>query len=300
MISELKPYSAYKDSGLPWLGEVPKHWAIVRIKNLFREIDRRNGNSGSTLLSLTRSRGILPQAEASNRIASVENLSKYKLCKPGDLVMNRMQAWSGMFAISTYEGCISPDYSLFLPVKPLDVKYFEYVFKTPLLIEQFAQRSKGIGTGFNRLYTPDFGVVPLAIPSVEEQSKIATFLDYADRRIRRYIRSKQKLIKLLEEQKQVIINQAVTRGLDPNVSLKPSGIEWLGDIPARWDLKKVKFLVASRGGMTPSKAEANYWNGEIPWVSPKDMKVLELVDSEDHISDLALKWKQELYFFLLM
>ncbi|PSN15954.1 hypothetical protein C7293_04910 [filamentous cyanobacterium CCT1] len=254
MIGELKPYLTYKDSGVPWLGEVPKHWALVRIKNLFREVDRRNGNSGSTLLSLTRSRGILPQAEASKRIASVEDLSKYKLCKPGDLVMNRMQAWSGMFAVSTYEGCISPDYSLFLPVKPVEVKYFEHLFKTPLLVEQFAQRSKGIGTGFNRLYTPDFGVVPLALPPLEEQAQIATFLDYADRRIRRYIRSKQKLIKLLDEQKQVVINQAVTRGLNPNVPLKPSGIEWLGDIPEHWEVVKLGRLINLKTGF-PFKSD---------------------------------------------
>ena len=166
MIGDLKPYDDYKDSGVPWLGKVPEHWNTTRIKNVFHEVDRRNGTSESTLLSLTRSRGILPQSEASNRIASVENLSKYKVCKPGDLVMNRMQAWSGMFAVSTYGGCISPDYSIFLPVQPAAIKYFEYLFKTPLLIEQFTQYSKGIGTGFNRLYTPDFGAIELAVPSL--------------------------------------------------------------------------------------------------------------------------------------
>ena len=127
------------------------------------------------------------------------------------------------------------------------------------------------------------------VPSTDEQTAIATFLDYADRHIRRYILSKQKLIKLLEEQKQGIINEAVTRGLDPNVPMKRSGIEWLGDIPEGWNLKKIKLLVNSRGGMTPSKTEINYWNGDIPWVSPKDMKVLELFDSKDHISSLALQ-----------
>ncbi|HEX9690657.1 MAG TPA: restriction endonuclease subunit S [Gemmatimonadales bacterium] len=237
-----------KDSGVPWLGEVPEHWEVRRIKTLFHEKDERSGDAGGLLLSLTRARGILPQAEASNRIASAEDLSKYKVCRRRDLVMNRMQAWSGMFAVSPQDGLVSPDYSVFDPVGALVVKYFEHLFKTPVLVDQFAQRSKGIGSGFNRLYTPEFGSVPVVVPPLPEQAAIVRFLDHADRRIRRYIRAKQKLIKLLEEQKQAIIHRAVTRGLDPNVRLKPSGVEWLGDVPEHWDVRRLKTLCGMRSG----------------------------------------------------
>jgi type I restriction enzyme, S subunit len=240
MIHHLKPYPAYKDSGAPWLGDVPEHWEVRRIKTLFREKDERSGNGRGVLLSLTRSRGILPQTEASNRIASAEDLSKYKLCQPGELVMNRMQAWSGMFAVSSLEGLVSPDYSVFKPFSASNVKYFEHLFKTPILVDQFARRSKGIGSGFNRLYTPDFGSVPVIAPSFLEQTAIVRFLDYMGRRIQRYIRAKQNLIKLLEEQKQAIIHSAVTRGLNPNVRLKPSGVEWLGDVPEHWEVRRAK------------------------------------------------------------
>ena len=240
MIADLKPYSAMKDSGVLWLGNVPEHWEVRRIKTLFREEDERNGTSDSVLLSLTRARGIVPQAEASSRIASTEDLSKYKVCRTGDLVMNRMQAWSGMFALSTYEGVVSPDYSVFGPIANIEVKFFEHLFKTPVFVDQFAQRSKGIGSGFNRLYTPDFGAVAAVVPPLPEQAAIVRFLDHVDRRIRRYIRAKQKLIKLLEEQKQAIIHRAVTRGLDLNVRLKPSGVEWLGDVPAHWEIRRIK------------------------------------------------------------
>ncbi len=235
MIAGLKPYPAYKDSGVPGLEEVPKHWELRRIKTLFREKDERNDGQG-VLLSLTRSQGIIPQSQATNRIASAEDFSKYKFCRRGDLVMNRMQAWSGMFALSGYDGLVSPDYSTFVALGSHNVKYFELLFKTPLLVEQFAQRSKGIGSGFNRLYTPDFGSVPVAVPPLSEQDAIVRYLDYMDRRIRRYIRAKQTLIKLLEEQKAAIIHRAVTRGLDPNVRLKPSGVEWLGDVPEHWEV----------------------------------------------------------------
>ena len=236
----LAPYPTYKDSGIPWLGEVPEHWEVRRIKTLFHEKDERSNNRTGLLLSLTRAQGIVPQGEASSRLASAEDLSKYKVCRPGDLVMNRMQAWSGMFSLSSYEGLVSPDYSVFGTVGGAKVKYFEHLFKSPCFVDQFARQSKGIGSGFNRLYTPDFGAIHFLVPPVAEQAAIVKFLDYMDRRIRRYVSAKKKLIKLLEGQKQAIIQRAVTRGLDPDVILKPSGVESLGEVPVHWDVRRLR------------------------------------------------------------
>jgi len=251
MMTNVKPYPAYKDSGVEWLGQVPAHWEVRRIKTLFRETDERNGDGRRPLLSLTRARGIVPQAEASNRVASVEDLSNYKVCKSGDLIMNRMQAWSGMFAVSSTDGVISPDYSVFQPKTAIDVNYFEALFKTPVLVGEFAKRSKGIGSGFNRLYTPDFGAVAIVSPPLPEQTAIVRFLDYMDRRMRRYIRTKQKLIKLLEEYKQALIHQAVTGKIDvrtgqPYPAYKPSGVEWLGEVPAHWEVRWLRTVVEIR------------------------------------------------------
>ena len=247
MFPDSKPYSSYRTSGVEWLGEVPTHWEVRRIKTLFREKDERSNDRYGELLSLTRSHGLIPQAKASNRIASIEDLSNYKVCRPGDLVMNRMQAWSGMFAVPSQEGLISPDYSVFELVGESEVKYFEHLFKTSLLVEQFAQKSKGIGSGFNRLYTADFGSIPTIVPPLPEQTAIVRFLDHADRRIRRYIRAKQKLIALLEEQKQAIIDQTVTGQINvrtgqPYPTYKPSGVEWLTQVPVHWNLLRGKFL----------------------------------------------------------
>ncbi|MFV1968508.1 MAG: restriction endonuclease subunit S, partial [Pirellulaceae bacterium] len=253
---------------------------MKRIKALFREKDERSGDGEGTLLSLTRAKGIVPQTEASNRIASTEDLSKYKVCRPGDLVMNRMQAWSGMFALSSIEGVVSPDYSVFGSIGSADVKYFEHLFKTPLLVDQFAQRSKGIGSGFNRLYTPDFGAVPVVVPPLPEQAAIVRYLDYVDRRIRRYIRAKQKLIGLLEELKAAIIHRAVTRGLpaaaaaqaglDPNVRIKHSGVEWLGEVPEHWGVVSLGMAVDSiQTGPFGSQLHASeYVTGGIPIINP--------------------------------
>ena len=159
--------------------------------------------------------------------------------------MNRMQAWSGMFAVATQGGLISPDYSLFRPITAANVKYFEYQLKTPILVRQFAQRSRGIGSGFNRLYTPDFGAVFVIAPPLAEQNAIVRYLDYVDGRIGRYIRGKEKLVALLAEEKQAVIHRAVTRGLDANVRLKHSGVEWLGDVPAHWEVRRLKVNTAN-------------------------------------------------------
>ena len=261
MRSILQPYCDYKPSGVEWLVNVPGSWCVTRLKFLFREKDLRAGDKGGVLLSLTRSRGLLPQTEASKRIASVEDLSKYKVCRPGDLVMNRMQAWSGMFAASSYDGVVSPDYSVFEATALSEVKFFEHLFKTPLLVTQFALRSKGIGSGFNRLYADDFGAVPVPVPSLLEQAAIARYLDHVDRRIQRYIRSKQKLIALLEEQKQAFIHQAVTgqihvRTGQPYPAYKDSGVDWLGKVPEHWELKRFKFLAqVANGQVDPRRPE---------------------------------------------
>ena len=283
MIEELKPYPSMKDSGVEWLGEVPEHWDVRRIKTLFREKDERSGDGSGLLLSLTRARGILPQSEASNRMASATDLSKYKVCRPGDLVMNRMQAWSGMFAVSSHEGLVSPDYSVFARTEPSQVQYFEHLFKTPVLVDQFAQASKGIGTGFNRLYTPEFGAVPAVVPPLPEQTAIVRFLDYADRRIRRYIRAKQKLIKLLEEQKQAIIHRAVTRGLDPDVPLKDSGVEWLGEVPEHWELRAAKWFFREVDDRSETGTEELFSVSHLTGVTPRSEKNVTMFKAESYI-----------------
>ena len=246
VLSNLESYLVQTDSGIRWLGSIPSHWILSRVKFLLRERDRRAGENGGILLSLTRTRGLLPQADLSTRLARVEDLSNYKVCRPKDLVMNRMQAWSGMFAVSQYHGVVSPDYSVFETIMPSEASFFEYLFKTPLMVSEFASRSKGIGSGFNRLYTNDFGDIKIAFPPVSEQESIVRFLDSANGYIQNCIRAKQKLIALLAQQKCAIINHAVTRGLNPTVRSKPSSVEWLGEVPAHWTVRRLRNTCSMR------------------------------------------------------
>lgn len=270
MTTFLSTYPTYKDSGMQWLGKVPIQWKMRRIKLLFKEKDERAGKPKRVLLSLTRSHGLLPQSEASKRIASVEDLSNYRVCRPGDLVMNRMQAWSGMFAVSSYHGVVSPDYCVFKSNIFCDVKFFEYLFKTQLLSSQFALRSRGVGSGFNRLYTNDFGDISVPVPPPLEQGLIVRFLDSTDRYVNHYIRAKQNLIKLLEGKRQTIIQSAVARGLDPNVSRKPSGIEWVGAIPRHWTVTRLR-AVLSRPTQNGLFKRKDHFGRGVPLINVADV-----------------------------
>ena len=246
MIADLKPYPQYKESGLPWLGRVPGHWSVRRIKTVLRETDCRSADGLGTLLSLTRVRGLIPHEDMTNKMHSARTLVGYKRYSSGQLVMNRMQAWSGMFGAGQINGLVSPDYAVFDVLGGHAIKLVLPRLKAPDLVAQFALESKGIGSGFNRLYTDRFGSIRISLPPLEEQAAIVLFLDWANGRLERAIRAKRKVIALVNEQKQAIIHRAVTRGLDHSVPLKPSGIPWLGEIPAHWEVVALGRLCTAR------------------------------------------------------
>ena len=248
MIADLKPYSNYRESGLPLLGKVPEHWVVVRIKTVLRESDSRSTDGTGVLLSLTRNRGLIPRREMTDKQHSAKTLIGYKCYKSGQIVINRMQAWSGMFGSGAICGLVSPDYAVFDILGGHAEKFILERLKTQDLVGQFALESKGIGSGFNRLYTDRFGSISISLPSPGEQVAIVRFLNWANGQLEKAIRAKRKVITLLNEQKQVIIHRAVTRGLDPSVPLKPSGIPWLGDIPQHWEVRRLKSFAHLQSG----------------------------------------------------
>ncbi len=240
MIRDLKPYPAYKDSGLLWLGEVPEHWDILRARYLFREIDQRSQDGSETHLSMSQKLGLVPSSMVEQQALVSDSYAGGKLCEKGDIVLNRLKAHLGVFALAKHNGVISPDYTVLRRIRPMVGPYFEHVLRSAACRHELRIRAKGIVEGFWRLYTDDFYNIRLPVPEFTEQAAIDHFLDHADRRIQRYIRAKKKLVALLNEQKQAIIHRAVTRGLDPNVRLKPSGVEWLGEVPEHWTISRVK------------------------------------------------------------
>lgn len=236
----MEKYNEYKDSGVQWLGEIPSHWKIRRIKWLFREEDEKNVNLTYQLLSFSRNKGIIPFSAINEKAPSASDLSKYKVLHEGQLLENRMQAWSGMFGCSHIEGCVSPDYSVFSPYDSNVVtEYYACLFRIPIFVQQFANASKGIGDGFNRLYTPQFHKIYAIVPSTIEQHAIVFYLDTKCSKLDMFISNKEKEITLLQEMKQRVITDAVTRGLNPNVKFKPTNIPWLPEIPEHWEEKRL-------------------------------------------------------------
>ena len=265
MIAGLRPYPLMRDSGLPWLGEVPTFWNGMRLKRILRPIDHRSSTGCETLLSLRRDHGVVVYADHFSRPPQGATTVGFKLVRVGDLVVNRLQANNGLVFHSRLNGLVSPDYSVFEPRVPIRMEYISELLRTTVYKAHFRRESTGLGTGsagFLRLYDDTFLGTVVALPSLPEQSLILRFLDHADRRIRRYIRAKQKLIKLLEEQKQAIIHRAVTRGLDPNVRLKPSGVEWLGDVPEHWEVVRFKRRIGFQEG--PGIMAADFRDEGVP------------------------------------
>lgn len=240
MTPNLKPYPSCKDSGIPWLGEVPTHWEVLPNRALFAEVKKRN-HPEEQMLSVTITKGVIRQqallANSSKKDSSNQDKSAYKLVLPGDIAYNKMRAWQGAIGASDYRGIVSPAYVVQRPHKGAQSHYFHFLLRTPAFAKEAERWSYGITSDMWSLRPEHFKLIYGCLPPLPEQACIVRFIDHYDRKIRRYIRAKQKLTKLLEEQKQAIIHRAVTRGLDPNVRMKPSGVKWLGDVPEHWGMQ---------------------------------------------------------------
>jgi len=286
MIADLKPYPAYRDSGLPWLGKVPEHWKQRRTKFLFRERVQK-GYPDEPLLAATQSKGVVRKDEYGSRtVTATQDLHLLKLVEQGDYVIS-LRSFEGGIEVAHSRGIISPAYTVLAPQKEASHGYYTHFFKSPDFIRSLTLFVTGIREGQNIDYER-LSRAYLPLPPPDEQTAIVRFLNWANGQLDKAIRAKRKVITLLNEQKQAIIHRAVTRGLDPSVPLKPSGIPWLGDIPQHWEVRKLKFEMRFCGGGTPSKGNLSYWNGSIPWVSPKDMKTEIIRDTIDHITERAV------------
>jgi type I restriction enzyme S subunit len=244
MIADLKPYAAYKDSGLAWLGQVPDHWAVFPTRAVFNEVKDRD-HPEAEMLSVTITRGIVRQkallAGSSKKDSSNLNKAAYKLVKPNDIAYNKMRAWQGAIGASDFLGIISPAYVVMRLRDTENLpRYFHHLYRTPQFAKEAERWSYGITSDMWSLRPEHFKMIYTPQPPPEEQAAIVRFLDWANARLERTIRAKRRVIALLTEQKQAIIHRAVTRGLDPAVPLKPSGIAWLGDMPSHWEMTALR------------------------------------------------------------
>jgi type I restriction enzyme S subunit len=248
MIGELKPYTEYKESGLAWLGIVPGHWSVFPNRALFGEVKDRN-HPDEEMLSVTITRGIIRQKalldNSSKKDSSRLDKSAYKLVQPRDIAYNKMRAWQGAIGASEFRGIISPAYVVMRLRQYEDLpSYFHHLYRTPQFAKEAERWSYGITSDMWSLRPEHFKMIYTPEPPPAEQSAIVKFLNWSNNRLDRAIKAKRKVIALLTEQKQAIIHRAVTKGLDPKVKMKDSGIPWLGEIPEGWELRRLKTLVS--------------------------------------------------------
>ena len=273
-----------KDSGIAWVGYVPKHWEVIRLKNVFCEYNVKSENGTETLLSLSQYTGVKPKSETELAGShEAESYEGYKIVKAGQLVMNIMLAWNGSYALSDYDGMISPAYCIYDFRTVCHKKYFHYLLRIDGYPSAFKTMSRGIIDSRLRLYPEQFYTFNTVVPPIEEQFRIANFLDKKCAEIDELIALQEQMIAQLTTYKQAVITETVTKGLDPNVQMKDSGVEWIGEIPEHWDVCRVKNISNTNSGSTPKNISESD-DSNIVWIRTTDINDDIVYDSSLHIS----------------
>lgn len=264
-----------------WLQEAPTSWKYSPLWPHFHVNEDRAGSRADTLelLSVSQSLGVLPRSAISDKEPRADDLSNYRHCQAGDIVVNRMSAYQGAVGVSPQEGLVSPDYLVLRCTDVLRPDFLVHLLKSPGVIGEIVLRLRGIGSpGAGAVRTPrigasELGRISIPLPSIQEQDAILLALDRETAQIDDLIGKQQQLIQLLAEKRQAVITHAVTRGLDPTAPTKPSGIPWLGDIPAHWDVSPVGSTAdLIQTGPFGSQIHAeDYVTGGTPLINPSHL-----------------------------
>lgn len=251
-------YDKYKDSGIAWIGVIPEHWEVRKGKNIFK-LRNSKGNSNAILLAATQKYGMIPQSQIEGvvQVKQNTNLNTFKTVHKHDYVIS-LRSFQGGFEISEYEGVCSPAYQVFYSTIPCCNYFFKYLFKSYGFISQINAFTLGIREGKNIQYE-DFSLMKLPFPVLHEQQAIADYLDRRCSEIDELIALQEEMITKLQSYKQSVITEAVTRGLDKNVPLKDSGIDWIGKVPEHWEITLFKRKITINNG----KDYKNFSDAEI-------------------------------------
>ena len=272
----------FKDSGIPWIGQIPKHWEIKRLKFILNERKENNKPVKTDfILSLTNEKGVIPYSEkgAQGNI-SKDDITGYKLAYPNDIILNSMNVVIGSVGLSSYFGAISPVYYALYSKENSNIKFYNYIFQTSV----FQNSLKGLGNGIleirMRIPMSNLNNVFLPLPPLNEQEKIAEFLDKKCEIIDKRLNNFERKIKSLKEYKKSLISECVTKGLNPKIlKFKDSGIPWIGQIPKHWKISKIKYECFLKGrigwqGLTTAEyieegaylvTGVDFLNGNIDW-----------------------------------
>lgn len=237
-------YSEYFDSGFDWIKSVPSHWTVSKLGSCLSPVSKKN-HGDKPLLSITREAGVIErdvEDQDSNHNFIPDDLGNYKLVREGQFAMNKMKAWQGSYGVSEHTGIVSPAYYVFDFAKPFDPRFFNIAIRSKLYVSYFGSASDGVRIGQWDLNKTRMKAIPFLAPPLEEQQAIARFLDDKTDKIGRAVKIKEGQISLLRERKQIILKEAVTKGLHPDAPMKDSGIDWIGQIPAHWERLANKFI----------------------------------------------------------
>jgi type I restriction enzyme S subunit len=274
-------YPKYKASGVEWLGNVPVHWSLKPIWTFFRRV-KRVGFDNEQLLSVYRDYGVIPKASRDDNFNKPsEDLSVYQLVIVGDLAVNKMKAWQGSLAISEYRGIVSPAYFVYEALHSENGRYLHYLMRSVRYIAGYLSVSKGVRVNQWDMDPQFHSRMPLLVPPLSEQTAIAEFLDRETAKIDGLVAEQKRLMELLKEKRQAVISHAVTKGLNPHAKMKPSGIEWLGDVPEGWGFKPLKHLGSIISGFAFKSTD----------FKPQGVRVLKIANIQTRVID----WSDDSY-----
>ena len=261
------------NSGIDWLEKIPKGWTTYRNKSLFKNASIKN-HGDSKVLSLYRELGVIPKdSRDDNYNVTSLDTDSYKYVEIGDLVINKMKAWSGSLGVSDYEGIVSPAYYVCkVDYSKVTPRFIHHYLRNSGIVEAYEKLSAGMRIGQWDLGIDDFLSVEIAIPKQEEQKRIAHTIDNKSKQIDSLIANEEAQIEKLKEYKQSFVTEVVTKGLDSNALMKDSGILFYGRVPSHWKLIATKYLYQIESGATPRSENPNYFDGNIPWITPADYK----------------------------
>ncbi|MDE0300802.1 MAG: restriction endonuclease subunit S [Candidatus Poribacteria bacterium] len=241
-------YLAYKDSQLVWVGEIPHHWRTIKFRYLSQESRRKNDDDvDREMLSLSSYTGVqLKQYEYENTKRTKDESLTYLVVEPNQLVVNPMWQMKRSIGVSYLHGIVSPGYRVyFVDLERLVPQYLHHLMRSDNYVDEYNKHVRGATTYDRSVKKEDFEEIGVLLPPKEEQAQIANFLDHKTAQIDELIRAKERKMELLGEYRASLINQAVTKGLDADVEMKPSGVDWIGEIPKHWTISKVKHELES-------------------------------------------------------
>ena len=287
----LPRYPKYKDSGVEWLGEVPEHWEVSQSRRIFA-VRSEPALQADRMLTASQKYGVLFQSDfveiEGRRVAEViKGVESLRHVEPDDFIIS-MRSFQGGLEWCKLRGSTSFHYVMIKPVKNVRPPFFAHLFKSTAYIQALRTTTDLIRDGQELRYS-NFVQVPLPVVPLDEQTQIAAFLDRETAKIDELVAEQRRLMALLKEKRLAVISHAVTRGLNPDAPMKPSGIEWVGHVPVHWGVGALGYLAAVSSGSTPDRGNPAYWGGEIPWIKTGEIDYLPIFQAEESITKAGLQ-----------